>query len=110
MNEPVVPVQVTPLTVMVGVIVTVPLIAELVPLVAVNEAMVGPAPLAPRPIFVLLFVQGYVLPGAKPLNVTDVVGELLHIVWLETLFTAGVGFTAAIYDCGVPKQVTELFV
>ena len=60
-----------------GVTVIVAVIAALVLLVAVKEAIL-PLPLAPRPIAVLLFVQLYDVP--VPLNVTAVVDILLHTV------------------------------
>ena len=58
-----------------GVTVMVDVIAALVLLAAVNDAIL-PLPLAPRPIAVLLFVQLYDVP--VPLNVTTVVDVLLH--------------------------------
>ena len=76
-------------------------IAALVLLVAVNEAIL-PLPLAPRPIAVLLLVQLYDVP--VPLNVTAVVDVLLHTLWFPTAVTVGVGFTVIVKVCAVPTQ------
>ena len=51
-----------------GVIVTIALIGELVPLVAVNDGTL-PEPLAPKPTLVLLLAQEYVVPDTGLLNV-----------------------------------------
>jgi hypothetical protein len=78
--------------------------AELVVFVAVNAAIVGPAPLAAKPMEVVLLVQGNELPVTEPVKVTAVVLVLLHTVWLVTALTVGVGLTVAVYDREVPLQ------
>ena len=54
----------------VGVIVIIPLIGDVVPLVAVNDGTL-PDPLAANPIDVLLFAQVNVDPDTGPANVVE---------------------------------------
>ena len=74
-----IPLQVTPPLVYAGVTVIVAVTGAVPLLIAANEAM-SPAPLAPRPIVVLLFVQLYTIvpPVVGELNVTAVVLPPLH--------------------------------
>ena len=74
-----VPLQVTPPLVYAGVMVIVAVTGAVPLLIAANEAM-SPAPLPPRPIEVLLFVQLYTIvpPVVGELNVTAVVLPPLH--------------------------------
>ena len=88
---PFVPVQVTPESVTVGVTVIVAVTAELPVLIAVNDAIPRPAPLAARPMLVVLLVHGKIVPVTAPVNVIAVVAEPLHTDWLLTAFTVGVG-------------------
>ena len=88
-----------------GVTVTVAVTGTLVVFVAVNAAIL-PAPLAAKPIEVVLFVQAYVVPDT--LNVlakfTAFVVELLQSVWLVTALTVGVGFTVIVKLSVAPWQ------
>ena len=75
--------------------------------VAVNDA-ISPVPEAARPIDVVLFVQLYTIvpPVVGLVNVTAVVGALLHTTWLATAVTVAVGLTVIVNVEGVPTQVT----
>jgi hypothetical protein len=63
-----------------------------------------PAPLAPSPIVVLLFVQVYIVFATGPLIVTAAVADPAHTAWFAIAFTAGVGFTVIVKLTGVPVQ------
>ena len=78
-------------------------------LIAVNAAIL-PVPLAARPIDVVLLVQLNTVPVTAPLNVTAVVADPLHTVWLATAFVVGVGFTIIVNVVDAPVQVTPPFV
>ena len=75
--------------------------------VALNDAIL-PLPLAARPMEGVLFVQLYTIvpPVVGLLNVTAVVGELLHTTWLATAVTVAVGLTVIVNVEGVPTHVT----
>jgi len=98
-----VPEQLIPPPVKLGVTVIVPLIAALVVLVAVKLAIL-PAPLAARPMPVLLFVQLNTVPGTVPVNVTAVVDAPLQTDWLATAATVAVGLTVIVKLTGTPAQ------
>jgi hypothetical protein len=68
----------------------------------VNE-LILPVPLAASPIDVLLLVHVYEVP--VPEKLTPVVELPLHIVWLPTGFTDGVGFTDTTAVTVAPVQV-----
>ncbi len=72
-------------------------------LVPVNDVMF-PVPLAARPMLVLSLV--HVKDVAVPLNVTVVVGALLHTTWLPMAATVGVGWTVIVNDLVGPLHVT----
>jgi hypothetical protein len=86
-----------------GVTVIVAVTGDVVLLVAVKDA-ISPVPLAARPIDVVLFVQLKVVLLNEPLKATAVVAAPLHSVWLETVFTVGVGFTVMVNVLAVPVQ------
>jgi hypothetical protein len=77
-----------------GVTVNTPLVGAVPVLVAVNEAMLLPLPLAPMPIVVLLLAQVKVVPVTLLVNNSVLVFALLHIVCDVGLTDMiGVGFT-----------------
>jgi hypothetical protein len=80
-------------------------------LVAVKLAMF-PVPLAASPIDVVLLVQLYTIvpPVVGLVNVTAVVGKLLHNTWFVIAFTLAVGFTVIVNVLGVPIHVTPALV
>lgn len=92
-----------------GVTTIVPVIGDAVPLVAVKLPIL-PLPDDPRPIAVLVFVQLYTVPAGPPLNVTALLGVLLHSVWSPTPFTAALGLTVIVNDTGTPKHVMPALV
>lgn len=108
-NVVAVPEQLMPPLVNVGVTVIVAVTGVLPVLIAINDGM-ALAPLAPRPIEVLLLVQLYTVPAKGPVKVTAVVAAPAHTVWFATVFTAGVGFTVMVNVIGVPVQVVVLLV
>ena len=72
-------------------------------MVAVNERL--PAPLAPRPMAVLLLVQLNTVPGTAPVKVL-VTKDPAQTVSFVTAFTVGIGLTVMVNVMGVPVQVT----
>jgi hypothetical protein len=89
-----------------GVTVMTPDIADVPPLVAVNDAIL-PVPEAARPVAVLVFTQVNVSPLTGPENETAAVPVPLHTVWLEpdsVPVMAGVGLTVMLKLWGVPPQ------
>lgn len=98
------PLQLIPPLVKVGVTVMVAVTGVLPVLIAINDGIVL-APLAPRPMDGLLFVQLYTVPATGPVMVTAVVAAPAHTVWLAIVFTAGVGLTVMVNVTGVPVQV-----
>lgn len=87
-----------------GVTVTVDVMAVVPVFVAVKEAML-PIPVPLSPVAVLLLAQSKVVPLTPPVNVTAVVAAPLQTVWLDTVFTVGVGFTVTVNELGVPVQL-----
>jgi hypothetical protein len=75
-----------------------------VPFAAVNEEML-PAPLAARPIEVVLFVQVYVAPDTALLKDNAGVLAALHTTRLDGKVTAGVGLNVIVKFCGRPTQL-----
>ena len=109
-----VPTQLTPALVNVGVTVIVATAGALVLFIAVKDGMF-PAPLAARPILVLLFAQlnTTLLPPLPLLGLVKmivVVDEALHNTWFATAFTVAVGFTVMVNVNGIPTQLTPLLV
>ena len=78
----------------------------LVALVAVNDK-ISPVPLAGKPIdgWVLVQLKICVPPVVGLLKFILAVAELLHTVWLATVFTTGVGLTVMVKLVAVPTQV-----
>ena len=87
-----VPVQVCPAKLKDGVTVIVAVIGAFVVFVAVNTG-IFPVPEAPRLILVLLLVQEKVVPETEPVKLMTSVSVPLHLTWLETAETVGIGFT-----------------
>jgi len=88
----------------VGVTVTVAVFIELVAFVAIKGTITPELPDA-RPIVLSLFVQLYAVPTTGlPLNIIAAVLVLLHTVWLDTLFTLGVGSMVILKLCDAPLQ------
>ena len=78
--------------------------AGVLPLLRPVKDVMFPVPLAARPMLVLSLV--HVKDVAVPLNVTVVVGVLLHTTWLPIAATAGVGCTVIVNDLVGPLHVT----
>ena len=99
-----VPVQVTPPFVKLAVTVMVAVTGALVTLVAIKLAIL-PVPLAARPMDVVLFVQLNTVPLTGLVKFTAAVALPLHLTWLTTGFTVGIGFTITVKLIGDPVQV-----
>ena len=99
------PVHEMPAKVKVGVTTIVPVMGAFVMFVAINDISLLPVP--GRPIFVLLFVQEYVVVPMVLVvpKVTDVLVPL-HTIWLAGWFTCPAGFTVTTTSVGVPLQVS----
>lgn len=87
----------TGVTVMVATVGMVPV------LLAVNET-ISPVPLAAKPMEVLSFAQLYVVPLTAPVKAIAEVEALAHTVWLDTVFTVGIGLTVIVNVFTVPVQ------
>ena len=103
-----VPTQLTPPLVYVGVTVMVAVMGDAPALVAVNDGTF-PAPLAARPMAVLLFAQLNVVPLTELLNTVIPADAPLQYTWLATAFTVPAGFTMIVKVLLVPKQLTPPF-
>jgi hypothetical protein len=88
----------------VGVTIIVAIAAVSIGLVAVNEA-IFPAPVAGRPMDVLLLVQLYVAVATDPVKLIGAVGLPLHTIWLPGFTTEAVGLTVIVKVTGVPGQL-----
>jgi hypothetical protein len=80
----------------VGVTVTTAVTGLVPELVAVNEPIELPAPLAPSPILVLLLDHVKVAPAVVLLNVSVFWVALLQTDWLDGNITFGVGLTVIV--------------
>jgi hypothetical protein len=68
--------------------------------------MLLPLPLAPMPMFVLLFAQVYVVPDTFDEKLMAAVRKVLHIVCpVGVTVSIGVGFTCTENTCTGPKQL-----
>ena len=103
-----VPAQLTPALVYVGVTVIVAVMGDAPALVAVNDGTF-PAPLAARPMAVLLFAQLNVVPLTELLNTVIPAEAPLQYTWLATAFTVPAGFTMIVKVLLVPTQLTPPF-
>ena len=85
-----------------------PEVAALPVLVAVNEAIALPEPLAPIPIVVLLLAHVYVVPVTLLVNTSVEVLALLQTVCAvgETVMI-GVGFTVIVNVCALAQPVPD---
>ena len=93
-----------PAKVKVGVTTIEPVMGAFVIFVAINEISLLPVP--GKPIFVLLFVQEYVVvPRVLMVPNGTVVLAPLHTIWLAGWFTCPAGFTVTTTSVGVPLQV-----
>ena len=89
-----------------GVTVNAPLVAVAPVLVAVNDTIELPEPLAPIPIAVLLLAHVYVDPLTLLVNISALVFALLHTVCeVGDTDIIGVGFTVIIKLVGAPEQL-----
>lgn len=87
----------------VGVTVMVAVTGTLLVFTAVKLDMF-PVPLAAKPILGVLFVQPKVVPATTLVNVTAVVAEPLHNVWLVGWLTVGVGLIVSVAIIAGPSQ------
>lgn len=99
----VVPVQVTPALLYVGITFIVASTEALVELIPLN-ADISPVPLAASPIDVWLFVQGNVVPETKLLNSIKPLVWPLQITRFGGIITVDVGLTVIENVLGVPVQ------
>jgi hypothetical protein len=113
-NVIVVPVQLTPAFVYVGVTITVAVTGAVVLFTAVNELMF-PLPLAAKPMEGVLFAQlkTILLPAPIVLGLVNVIAAVeavLHNTWFATAFTIAVGFTVMVNVLAIPTHEVAPFV
>ena len=99
------PVQLTPLSVNVGITVILAIIGE-VPSLTPAKDEIFPTPKSPRPIAILSFDQVYVVvpPVFSVVNSTEVISAL-HIIWFCGSSTWAVGFTVIANISSGPSQL-----
>ena len=93
----------------VGVTVNTPVVVAAPVLAATKEPTDEPAPDAPMPMVVLLFVHVYVVPVTVLLKlIIDVLAVLQTVCVAGNTFIDGVGDTLTVNDCTGPTQVADV--